>query len=56
MTYMCWWRLVYRKADFVTKRIDSNRTTNRINSNCELECSTRGVLGGAPAEIEFGAF
>jgi len=38
-------QLVNRKADFLTKRIDSNRIdshneSNRIDSNRELECSS----------------
>ena len=34
-------QLVNRKADFFTKRIDSHNESNRIDSNRELECSTR---------------
>jgi len=36
---------VNRKADFFTKRIDSHNESNRIDSNRELECSTRETVG-----------
>jgi len=35
------WQLVNRKADFFTKQIDSHNESNRIDSNRELECSSK---------------